>query len=98
MTFTDPTERAALIDGFRSLADYLESNPEVPASSYPVIYVFPPDGDWAGMCGEIDAIAARLAVTSRKTTGGHYIAVRTFGPVEYRAVAIPPRNDTEEGE
>jgi hypothetical protein len=40
------------------------------------------------MCAEIDAIAARLGVTAR-LTAGHYLAVRRFGTVEYRAVAIP---------
>ena len=89
MTHADSTERAALINGFRGLADYLESNPEVPVSSYSTVYAFPPNGDWAEMCAEIDAVAARLGVTA-DVTGGHYVVTRSFGPVEYRAVAIPP--------
>jgi hypothetical protein len=100
MTYSDPTERATLISGFRELADYLESNPEVPAPSYPVIYTFPPDGDWPAMRAEISTIAAWLDAIPRETPGGHYVAARFFGPVEYRAVAIPPRNDSnsEKGE
>ena len=31
MTYAGNSERAALIGGFRALADYLESNPDVPA-------------------------------------------------------------------
>ena len=31
------------------------------------------------------------------TPGGHYVAARSFGPVEYRAVAIP-RSDNDESE
>jgi hypothetical protein len=92
MTYSDPTERAELIGGFRALADYLESNPEVPAPAYPTVHTFPPDGDWAEMRAEIDAIAAGLGVTACKTGCGHYVATRSFGPVEYRAVAIPPRS------
>lgn len=94
---SDFTERAALIGGFRALADYLESNPEIPVSAYPVVYAFPADGEWAHMCAVIDAVAARLGVAARRTIGGHHVAVRFFGPVEYRAVAIPPKsnNDTE---
>ena len=88
MTYADITERAALIGGLRSLADYLESNPAVPAPSYSDVLTFPPDGDCAGMRAEIDAIAARLDVSARETSGGHYVAARSFGPVEYRAVAI----------
>ncbi|MDQ2814221.1 MAG: hypothetical protein M3Z75_20725 [Actinomycetota bacterium] len=98
MNHADSTERAALISGLRSLADYLESNPEVSPPAYPVLYKFPSADDWAEMCAEIDATAARLGVTADPTTGGHYVAVRRFGPVEYRAVAIPPKNDNERSE
>jgi hypothetical protein len=88
MTYADTAERAALIGGLRALADYLESSPEVPAPSYSDVFTFPPDGDCAGMRTEIDAIAARLGANARETAGGHYVATRSFGPVEYRAVAI----------
>jgi hypothetical protein len=98
MAYADSTERTALISGLRTLADCLESNPEVPAPAYSAVYAFPPDGDWPVMRAEIDSIAARLGVIARETVGGHYVAVRSFGPVEYRAVAIPPRNDSEQSE
>ena len=94
MTYSDPTERAELIGGFRALADFLESNPEVPTPSYSPVHTFPPDGDWTAMRAEIGSIAARLGVIARETPGGHYVAVRSFGPVEYRAVAIPSRDDS----
>jgi hypothetical protein len=89
MTYADSTERAELIRGFRGLADYLESNPEVPAPIYSTVHAFPV-GDWAVMRAEIEAIAAFLGVSADMTCGGHYVAARSFGPVEYRAVAIPP--------
>jgi hypothetical protein len=50
------------------------------------------------MRAEIDATAARLGVNAHLTGGGHYVAPRFFGPVEYRAVAIPPKNDNERSE
>jgi hypothetical protein len=92
MTYADSTKRAALIAGLRDLADYLESSPEVPAPVYSDVLTFPPDGEWAGMRTEIDVIAAHMGVPARLTSGGHYIAARSFGPVGYRAVAIPPKS------
>jgi len=76
MTYSDPTERAELISGFRALADYLESDPEVPLPSYPTAHTFPPDGNWPEMCAEIDSIATRLGVIAHLTSGGHYVATR----------------------
>jgi hypothetical protein len=98
MNHADPTVRAALISGLRALADYLESHPEVPAPAYPVVHTFPAAGEWPQMRAEIDATAARLGVNAHLTGGGHYVAVRFFGPVEYQAVAISPKNHDEEGE
>jgi len=98
MTHADSTERAALISGFRSLADYLESNPEVPVPVYPIVYTFPPRGEWPEMRAAIDAAAARLGVTAHLAGGGHYVAARWFGPVEYCAVAIPTKSDSDEQE
>jgi hypothetical protein len=88
MTYAGHSERAALISGFRALADYLEWNPGVPAPSYSDVLAFPPDGDCAGMRAEIDAIAERIGAGARETVSGHYVAARSFGPIEYRAVAI----------
>lgn len=97
MTYADSDERDALINGLRGLADYLESNPEIPAPVCSDVLTFPPKGEWTEMCAEIDAIAARLGVTAGNIYG-HYVASRYFGPVEYRAVAIPPKSDNKESE
>jgi len=96
--YADTAERAALIGGLRALADYLESNPEVPAPCYSDMLTFPGDGDCRGMRAEIDAIAMRLGVSPRETGGGHYVAARSFGPVEYRAVAICAHNHAKSQE
>jgi hypothetical protein len=100
MTYSDPNERAALIGGFRALADYLESHPDIPAPIYSTVYVFPSDGGWPGMCSDIEVTAARMGVACRLTIGGHYVATRDFGPVEYRMAAIPPKSSStdQEGE
>lgn len=98
MTHANPTERAALIGGLRELADYLEANPEVPAPSYSTIHTFPPKVDWQEMRAEIDATAARLGVIAHLTGGGHYVAARYFGPIEYRAVAIPLKSGSDNQE
>jgi hypothetical protein len=89
VSYANPEERAALIGGLRALADYLESNPEVPAPRYTDVYTFPPDRACAEMRAEIDAIAVVLRRQARETgRGRHYTVTRSFGPVEYRAVAI----------
>jgi hypothetical protein len=61
--------------------------------------VFPPEGCDTETFAEIDAIAAQLGVRASDAGSprGHYSAVRTFGPVEYRAVAIPQSVDDETG-
>ena len=89
MTYASPEERADLIDGLRALADYLESNPDVPAPRYTDVYTFPPDRACPEMRAEIDVIAELLGSQARETAGHeHYTVARSFGPVEYRAVAI----------
>ena len=47
------------------------------------------------MFAEIDAIAQQIGTTASDadSPAGHYSAVRHFGPVHYRAVAIPNRDD-----
>jgi hypothetical protein len=100
MAYADPAERAALIQGLRALADYLESSPEVPAPSHAYVYAFPPGADCAAMRAEIDTIAELLGSQPRETAGGqHYGVTRSFGPIEYRAVAIcsHPHHDTGQG-
>ena len=89
--YANSEERAALIAGLRDLADFLDQNPQVPAPRRTDLLVFPPDGTDAEMFAEIDAIAQRIGTTASDvgSPAGHYSAVRDFGPVQYRAVAIP---------
>lgn len=93
--YANSDQRARLITGLLDLADFLQANTEVPAPQYTDVLVFPSEVTDNGKRAEIDAIAERMGVEPRETEGGHYVAVRRFGPVQYRAVAIPHDNDTD---
>jgi hypothetical protein len=100
VTYANADERDRLIDGLRALAAFLQDHPDVPASCWADVYVFPPRGTDEQMRAEIDQIAARIgAVVTDDTARGHYAASRHFGPVQYRAVAISehPDNSGHEG-
>lgn len=87
-------DRAAFINGLRSLADFLESSPDVPVpGNFPgsvTLTVFP-DGDTDDeQRAGVDSIATALGVsTDEHGTHRHYVANLDFGPVQYKAVAIP---------
>jgi hypothetical protein len=101
MTYAEPYERAALIEGFRALAGYLETNPSVPAPTNTCVFTFPQNGGCAGMRAEIDSIAELLNRKAYETAGRqHYLVTRSFGPVEYRAVAICKQHnhDSDQGQ
>ena len=89
--YANSEERAAILAGLRDLADFLDQNARVPVPRRADLLVFPPDGTDAEMFAEIDVIAERIGTTASDvgSPAGHYSAVRVFGPVQYRAVAIP---------
>jgi hypothetical protein len=88
--YANSEERRQLIAGLRGLADYLDQNPDVPAPRFGTsVHVFPCADTDAEARTEIDVIASRIGVRAAETSGGHYVGSRCFGPVEYRAVAIP---------
>jgi hypothetical protein len=84
-------ERSGLIAGLRELAEFLDQNPQIPAPRRTDLLVFPQDASDTEMFAEIDVIAAQIGATATDadSPAGHYSAVRDFGPVQYRAVAIP---------
>ena len=97
MTYANPTERQALICGLRALADFLETNPDVPAPTFTDVLVFPPSACDAEKQREIDAIASRIgSATVTYSSYCHYQTSRRFGPVQYRAVAIPTDENKEQ--
>ena len=91
----NPEHRARLVTGLRALAEFIESRPDVPAPWSAGVMVFPPGGSDTEKRAKIDAIASRIGTEGHFTHGGHYSASRWFGPVEYRAVAIPHDNDND---
>jgi hypothetical protein len=100
MSYANHAERQALIYGLRELADFLENNTEVPTPKYTDMLVFPPHAsDTENRC-EIDVIASRIGSGIEDYPGRrHYVTSRKFGPVAYRAVAIPSdeANDDTDG-
>jgi hypothetical protein len=97
MTYANDKERGSLIAGLRDLADFLERRPGVPAPKWADLMVFPTGGTDSDMRREIDGIAALIGSGIDDQVPGydHYTTSRSFGPVQYRAVAIPARNRTD---
>jgi hypothetical protein len=97
--YANSDQRLALIAGLRDLADFLDQSPQIPVPCRTELLVFPPEASDAEMFAEIDVIAERIGTTASDagSPAGHYSAARTFGPVQYRAVAIPhsARNHSE---
>ncbi|WP_091097607.1 hypothetical protein [Nonomuraea pusilla] len=83
-------DRTALVHGLIDLAVFLVANPDLPVTaSVTARYIADGDDD-AELRAEIDRIAARLgtAIDEADLPYGHYTTSISFGPVEYRAVAI----------
>ena len=97
--YANSEERARLIAGLRELAEFLDKHPQVPAPWQAEVLVFPTQGSDTEMFAEVDAIAELIGATASDadSPAGHYRTVREFGPVQYRAVAIPnaARDDEE---
>ena len=97
MTYANATERQALISGLRELAGFLEGNPDVPAPAYTDLLVFPPGTSDDEKRREVDVIASLIGSgTETSAAYHHYTTSRRFGPVEYRAVAIPADENKEQ--
>jgi hypothetical protein len=91
MSFTaDTNVRQAFIAGLRHLADHLDRHPAVPVPRYGAeIHLHAASTDDGG-CAQVDQFARQLGITPpvNISCSGHYEAVRSFGPVGYRMVAI----------
>jgi len=98
--YANDAQRVRLIAGLRDLADFLDQNPDVPAPWQTDLLVFPSEASDAEMFAEIGTIAGLIGSTPSNdgSPNGHYGAVRRFGPVQYRAVAIPRRARKKGGE
>ena len=97
--YANASERSQLVAGLRDLAEYLESNPDVPAPwDGATVYVFPSDGSNDQRRAEIDGIASHVGAQPFEFVPGHYVASRYFGSVEYRAIAIDRDPGESDGE
>jgi hypothetical protein len=98
--YADNKERIRLIAGLRDLADHLEQNLRVSVPRRADVLVFPAEACDAEMFAEIDAIAEMIGSTASDdgSPNGHYVTLRSFGPVQYREVAIPYHAPKKGGE
>jgi len=99
--YSNNEKRVRLIAGLRDLADFLDQNPGVAVPWGTDVLVFPAEATDSEMFAEIDTIAELIGSTASDADSprGHYKAVRDFGPVQSRAVAIPhSARDNEGGE
>ena len=87
---TDTATRQAFITGLRDLADYLDRHPAVPVPAYGTeIHLCASSADDGG-CAQVNHFARHTGATVENSLArsGHYEAVRSFGPVGYRIIAI----------
>ena len=86
----DTAERAKLIAGLRSLADYLAANPSVPIPSYGWRFAVYAEGTDSEQFSQVDLVAEIMGErpVDRRADTGHHQVRRSFGPVSYEFVAI----------
>jgi hypothetical protein len=87
---TDPGARGRFTRALRELADYLDRNPAIPVPKTGETVTLHASPASHGGRDQVDRIAALLDAGIRDETarGGHYWAVRQFGPIGYEIVAI----------
>ena len=87
---TDPGARRRFIRALRELADYLDRHPAIPVPEHgATILLHAATADDGGRA-QVNRIAELLDadVCDETARGGHYWAVRNFGPIGYEVVAI----------
>jgi hypothetical protein len=87
---TDTATRQAFITGLRDLADYLDQHPAVPVPANGTEICLSATLTDHGGCAQVDHFARQTGVTVTDNTAHHgpYQAVRSFGPVGYRMLAL----------
>ena len=94
--YASDDERDRLIGGLHALAQFLHDHPDIPAPRWADVLVFPPDGPDEQQRAEIGVIASRIGTETGESARGHYSCSISFGPVEYRDVAIPVDENKEQ--
>jgi hypothetical protein len=90
---TDPGAKGRFIRALRDLADYLDQNPAIPVPKTGETVTLHASSADDGGRAQVDHIGRLLDTGIRDETahGGHYWAVRQFGPIGYEIVAISER-------
>ncbi|MEU8269506.1 hypothetical protein AB0B89_20405 [Sphaerisporangium sp. NPDC049002] len=83
-------DRLAYINGLRDLADFLDTNPDLPTPDNTVTAHYFPRGTGEEIRAQVDHVARLLGsdVDPYALTVGHYATGITFGIAQYRAVGI----------
>src|SRR5260370_35130167 len=98
MTYANLTERQALISGLRALAGLLESNPDVPASVYADVLVFPPHASDTENHSAIAMIASLIGPgTHTPSPRPPHTTTQRVAPTGYRPAPLPPHPTTPQG-
>jgi hypothetical protein len=86
----DAPERAELVAGLRSLADYLAAHPSVPAPPYGWTLAVYAEGTDSEQFAQVDLVAEIVGEqpVDRRAVSGHHHVRRSFGPVSYQFTAI----------
>jgi hypothetical protein len=87
---TDPGAKGRFIRALRELADFLDQNMAIPVPKHGAcLTLHASSADYGGRA-QVDHIAKLLGaeVNDETARGGHYWAVRNFGPIGYEIVAI----------
>ena len=87
---TDPGAKGRFVRALRELADYLDRNPAIPVPKTGETVTLHASSANDGGRAQVDHIAKLLDADIRDETahGGHYWAVRQFGPIGYEIAAI----------
>ncbi|MFG1879393.1 hypothetical protein ACGFIV_31625 [Sphaerisporangium sp. NPDC049003] len=87
---TDTDRRTAVISGLRDLADFLDTNPDIPAPWGPISINYYALGTDEEIRAQVDHIARLLGsdLDAHELMHGHYSTGITFGIAEYRAVGL----------
>lgn len=83
-------DRSEFIAGLRELADFLTANPSVLVPRNASFGVFVDAADSTARREGAEHVAAPLGVPVDDIGKGYYDARRTFGPIAYNVIAIPP--------
>ncbi|WP_371654752.1 MULTISPECIES: hypothetical protein [unclassified Streptomyces] len=85
-------DRDAFIAGLRELTDFLIVNPGVIVPRNPSFAVFVDAADASIRQEVANCVAAPLGVPADDLGEGYFGARRSFGPIAYSVVAIPPED------